>query len=248
MPGCDVARLRAAWLQAVQQLSILRTSFHLVPTSGQWVQAIHSVPDFKWSTLSQKELGSAAGKFIASLSLDNESSFARPPVYFRQVQVSTDDQYIIVVLHHALYDGVSIPKLLHYVRRLYRSEPVETPSPFNEVADAILIQEEHGLPFWSQRLKPAKPFFYLQSGRSSEGAWRASTVIDLPTAEIQRFCRRYHVHPQTLGQATWAKILCMRGNSTDVVFGHVVSGRSLTGADNVIGPVFVSSNTTALSI
>ncbi|KAJ3856653.1 hypothetical protein EV368DRAFT_78489 [Lentinula lateritia] len=233
---CDVPRLRAAWYEAVQTLTILRTSFHFTPISGQWAQVTHSITDFKWSQSTQDELGSAAADFITALAFDNEETFARPPVYFRHV--SADMEYLVVVLHHALYDGLSLPKLFHHVQQLYQSKPVDVSTPFNQVADTILVAESNGTAFWTRRLESVKPYHFMVQSRSFEEAWRASTTLDITTAEIQRFCRRYHVHPQTLGQATWAKILCMRGIRSDVIFGQVVSGRSLSGADNVIGPVF----------
>ncbi|KAJ3918621.1 hypothetical protein F5877DRAFT_78832 [Lentinula edodes] len=234
---CDVSRLRAAWHEAVQNLTILRTSFHFTPISGQWAQVTHSITDFKWSHSTQDELGSAAVDFITTLAFDNEETFARPPVYFRHV--SADMEYLVVVLHHALYDGLSLPKLFHHVQQLYLSKPVDVSTPFNQVADTILVAEGNGTAFWTRRLESVKPCHFMVQSRSSEEAWRASTTLEITTAEIERFCRRYHVHPQALGQATWAKILCMREIRSDIIFGQVVSGRSLSGADNVIGPVFV---------
>ncbi|GAW01410.1 peptide synthetase [Lentinula edodes] len=233
---CDVSRLQAAWHEAVQNLTILRTSFHFTPISGQWAQVTHSIIDFKWSHSTQDKLGSAAADFITTLAFDNEETFARPPVYFRHV--SADMEYLVVVLHHALYDGLSLPKLFHHVQQLYQSKPVDLSTPFNQVADTILVAEGNGTAFWTRRLESVKPCHFMVQSRSSEEAWRASTTLEITTAEIQRFCRRYHVHPQALGQATWAKILCMREIRSDIIFGQVVSGRSLSGADNVIGPVF----------
>jgi len=217
----------------------LRTSFHFAPNVGQWAQIIHSVIDFKWSQVQQTRLSpSAAADLISSLSFDQQS-LARPPLHFRHIS-STQGDYLIVVLHHALYDGIAIPKLLRYVKQLYHGNQIQPPVPFHHIADAILAQEKEGTKYWTQALAGVTPWHFPRAPQPSDDAWRASVALDVSSGEIHRFCRRYHVHPQCIGQASWAKILCRRSKLSEVVFGQVISGRTLPDADDVIGPVFVS--------
>ncbi|KAF5368041.1 hypothetical protein D9758_004463 [Tetrapyrgos nigripes] len=240
LPQSDISRLKSAWYQAVHCLSILRTSFHFAPNVGQWAQIVHSDVDFKWSEIQESQLSpSAATDFISSLHFERDESLARPPIYFQHRSAQND--YLIVVLHHALYDGIAIPKLLRVVKKLYHGDHVPPPVPFQQVADAVLAQEKEGARYWARKLDGVTPWHFPRSGDPSvslDKAWRASIALQISVTEIRRFCRRYHVHPQCLGQVAWAKILCRRSHLPEVVFGQVVSGRTLSDADDVIGPVF----------
>ncbi|KAF9257797.1 hypothetical protein L218DRAFT_85650 [Marasmius fiardii PR-910] len=243
LPGCDLERLRTAWESTVEQLDILRISFHFAPNVGLWAQVLHSVSDFKWTsrTLNSSPISSITNDFISSLSFKDENALAHPPIYFLHVSGDTDqEQYVIVVLHHALYDGIAIPQIFRRVRQIYHDVTVPRPVPFLPVADAILLQEKGGTEYWASKLEGVKPCYFPRESVSlrSEDAWRASVVLDLSAEEIRRFCRRYHVHPQCLGQAAWAKVLARRVGSPDVIFGQVISGRTIPGADSVVGPVF----------
>ncbi|KAL0578432.1 Non-ribosomal peptide synthetase [Marasmius crinis-equi] len=239
LPECDPQHLRAAWQSAVEQLDILRTSFHFVSSVGQWAQVVHSRSDFKWTSRNLTgSLDDIRSQFISSLSFKDETTFARPPVHFLHLMGS--ENYLIIVLHHALYDGIAIPKLFRRVRRLYRDLDVPSPVKFLPIADAILMQEKGGTKYWTSQLEGSRPCQIprVSSTSGSEAAWRSSVSLNLSAGELRRFCRRYHVHPQCLGQAAWAKVLARKVGSPDVVFGQVISGRTLPDADDVIGPVF----------
>uniref|UniRef100_A0A0W0FS42 Carrier domain-containing protein n=1 Tax=Moniliophthora roreri TaxID=221103 RepID=A0A0W0FS42_MONRR len=245
LSSTSVSKLRSAWQSAVEQLDILRTSFHFAAT-GLWAQVVHSVTDFKWSTRESPDITGVAKDFIASLDFSDTKTFARPPIHFCHVTASdTDSQngkdYLIVVLHHALYDGIALPKLFHRVRSFYFGHPLPPPIAFQPIADAILLQEKEGTQFWTSRLSSVKPSQFPRISQNVSGkvdAWRASLQLDLGASDIKRYCRRYHLHPQCLGQAAWGKILAKRIGTPDVVFGQVISGRTVEDAGDVVGPVF----------
>lgn len=236
-----MGRIKQSWLRAVQAFSILRTSFHFAPSEGAWVQVEHSVEDFKWVHEERESVGGASTEFINSLSFANEDDLARPPVYFRHVS-TPDAEYVVLVMHHALYDGISLPMLFHHVRRFYRSdEPVISPMSFIRLADTIVMQEHSGTSYWSKVLQGARPSLYPRTHQETNdvSAWRSSLKLDIPKDDVQRICRRYRLHPQCLGQAAWAKVVAMATGCEDVMFGQVVSGRVVAGAKDIIGPAFV---------
>jgi hypothetical protein len=238
--SCDPERLQRAWSRAVASVPMLRTSFHFATGAGRWVQAIHSALDFKWTDERHAELGGAAADAIAALSFAREEDFAHPPVHLRRV-TTTDAVYFILVMHHALYDGLGIPLLLRHVRALYDAD---APAPasalgFDALVDAILLQEHAGTDFWRARLAGAAPWRFPRTGEiHSAGAWRAARALDVPRLDVLRACRRLGVHAQCVGQAAWARVLARASGTADVVFGQVVSGRVLPGARDFIGPAF----------
>lgn len=145
-------------------------------TAGRWVQVEHSADDFKWSFENCSSIEAAPADFIESLSFGEEDDFARPPVFFRQVSTE-DGEYIVLVLHHALYDGLSLPMLFHHVRRLYRNDitPDSPATPFMRLADSILLQEHAGTEHWRKLLQGARPYvFPCRASVNDVDAWWGS--------------------------------------------------------------------------
>lgn len=230
-----------AWEQAIVRLDILRTSFHFSPTSGNWAQVVHSSDRIKWSHEKRGSLKNAASEFIKSLPFNGDGAFENPPIYFRHLACDVD--YLVVVVHHSLYDGVSLPLLFQLVRELYFDRTKQSKLPqFWTISRKMAATETNATQYWATRLKTVKPCLYPRQNATSVNAWRVQKRVELPLSSIQRFCQRYQIAPQVIAQAAWAKVLSSSLGRLDIVFGHVVSGRTLKNSENVIGPVFVCRN------
>lgn len=233
--------MKEAWGTSVENLDILRTSFHFVAEVGRWAQVVHSSLDFKWTVEKRQTIGSAAKDFIRGLRFDVEDTLHRPPIYLRHISLdSLGENYLIVVLHHSLYDAISLPMLLDYVKAVYKEEFPLT-AQFYMLARRITSLETCSTEYWESRLKGVRPWKFPRKPFSTADAWRAFKVINAPKEAIDRFSRRYGVSAQSIAQAAWAKVLAIHSKRLDVVFGQVVSGRTITESDNVIGPMFVSA-------
>ena len=236
-PQCRIELLNEAWRTSVGNLDILRTSFHFSVELGRWAQVVHSALDFKWSTEERESIDNAAKEFITGLGFGAEDALHHPPVHLRHV--SSGGDYLIVVLHHALYDGISLPMLFDYVKAAYTGNPPSTVQ-FHTISRWITSLETQATGYWGTRLKGVHPWAFPREISSPANAWRASKVVNLPKGVIDRFCRRYEVSAQSIAQASWAKVLAICSKRLDVVYGQVVSGRTVAGTEKVIGPVFVS--------
>ncbi|EJD05778.1 uncharacterized protein FOMMEDRAFT_119062 [Fomitiporia mediterranea MF3/22] len=244
----DTDRLQLAWRSAAQYFNILRTSFHFVEKMGAWIQAIHSVYNLDWCEVNEcdgKTVLDVAEGCIRDLDLSSESKFSKPPVFARlsrhiggnpkEPQSST----LILILHHALYDGISITQLSEAVRQFYHDE---TPSPSPQFVDLLgyfEYQDLYGSEFWIKQLhrfnRPVLPRKALRSSNSKSLSARAE--IRLPLSRMQEASSIYDVTVQCFGQASFAKVLSTLYNERDVVFGHVVSGRNVHRAEDVLGPM-----------
>ena len=129
--------------------------------------------------------------------------------------------------------------LFNYVKAVYTGNPPST-TQFHTFSRRITSLETRATDYWEARLNDVHAWAFPRSVPSSD-AWRASKVVNLPKEAINRFCRRYEVSAQSIAQASWAKVLVIYSKHLDVVYGQVVSGRTLTGSENIIGPVFVST-------
>ena len=236
-PSCRIELLKEAWETSVEKLDILRTSFHFSVEVGRWAQVVHSSLDFKWTTERRKSIEDGARDFIRSLRFDVEDALHRPPVYLRHI--SSDEDHLVVILHHALYDGISLPMLFDYVKAVYKGDPPLT-TQFHTLSRRITSLEAYATDYWETRLNGVHPWTFPRVVSSTPNAWRASKVVTLLKETIDRFCRRYDVSAQSIAQASWANVLAICSKRLDVVYGQVVSGRTITGSDKIIGPVFVS--------
>lgn len=186
-------------------------------------------------------MDSAAKEFIRGHYFEVEDTLHRPPIYLRHVSLgSLRENYLIVVLHHALYDGISLPMLFDYVKAVYNDESPLT-AQFYPLARRITSLEARSTEYWESRLKGVQSWMFPRKVSSTVDAWRASKVVNTPKEAIDRFCRRYEVSAQSIAQAAWAKVLATYSKHLDVVYGQVVSGRTIAGSDEIIGPMFVSA-------
>ena len=131
--------------------------------------------------------------------------------------------------------------LFEYVKAAYKGDPPFT-TQFHKLSRRITSLEACATDYWRARLKGVHPWAFPREVSPNADAWRASKVVNIPNGTIDRFCRRYEVSAQSIAQASWAKVLAIYSKRLDVVYGQVVSGRTMAGSERVIGPVFVSTH------
>ncbi|KAI0374911.1 hypothetical protein BV20DRAFT_961134 [Pilatotrama ljubarskyi] len=238
----DSDRLRQAWQRAVTLFDILRTSFHFLPGPGIWAQVVHSTPVLHWSETVRNVGSSLAETLNPFLNVADESEYFRePPIFLNLLKATAPEvsDHLVLVLHHALYDGLSIAQLLHAVKELYDDVEINPPTPYHELLPHLLWQEKNGTDFWVERLRGlhGNPIPRRPSATPSTAVHRASLEVKLSEEDIRRACRSAEVTPQCLGQTAFAKLLASMTHSTNVVFGRVVSGRDVPGAEDAIGPM-----------
>lgn len=144
-------------------------------------------------------------------------------------------------MHHALYDGASIGLLVNAVEEFYQSRSCHYDKQFHEVLPDILLQQRDGVDFWVQKLARFTPN-RLQRLRSSQNSTSVTLERNIPfnASRVKAALSEASVTMQCVSQAAWAKVIGKYTGVPDVVFGHTVSGRSIPGAEDVIGPVLVS--------
>jgi len=165
------------------------------------------------------------------------------PLAFHLVEHQEDtgiNKYsLAIAMHHAIYDGVSVAALLDELQRAYRThQPTRLPQ-FYDVLPFILQEERQGVSFWVQYLQgfhPA-PLPLVESAQPSSVI--SSRRFKLDHHVLKRAASDAGVTLQCLGQAAWSKVISSKVSVRDIMFGHVVSGRSFPGYEDVIGPMLV---------
>ncbi|KAI9742124.1 MAG: NRPS [Cirrosporium novae-zelandiae] len=236
----DLDRLRDAWISTIQSNEILRTSFHCFNSaSNSWFAAVHQFPYIKWCN---QEVSSSVEDILPTIEKPAiESDFHIPPLEARTI-VSPSGRYLIITMHHCLYDGVSLPYLFDDLARVYSNTDVAVRRPFSDAARVITQRQTQAAEFWQRYVVNYKPITIpcLSTDERTEEMFFATQSLHLNRNKVANACKQLNVTLQAIALLAYGKILTKVVSRRDIIFGHVVAGRSLRleGAENIIGPLF----------
>ncbi|KAK3290246.1 uncharacterized protein B0H64DRAFT_452780 [Chaetomium fimeti] len=231
----NVVHLKRACFRLVQALDILRTVF--VPSGGRFLQvvlrtlrpAFHVVETEE--SLDDFQVGQEGG----------EPKLGEPFVEFTVVKhLSSSRHRLYLRISHAQYDGVCFPKILAALQAAYRGEAVPRPPTFANYlrASAGALTSEH-YQHWKQLLAGSSMTEIVRRdgpnyNRNSAGTTTTclKKTVRLPPVESG------HITTATVVKAAWAYVLAQVSASSDIVFGHTISGRNaaVEGVGNMVGP------------
>lgn len=217
---------RQAWKHVVSSNDILRTRIVDLPEHGLLqvvcsdapiIEHVRSLADYLAEGRNIR-LGSALS--YAVLIEDDQSGC----------------QYLVWTVHHAIYDGWSVSLLLDSINRAYNGDTVSSGiMPFHSFVKFI---SELDLPaaaeYWKSELEGCK----------------AATYPALPSPTYQPYVdqtthRRVSltwpktgITPSNILRSAWAVLQARNTDSSDVLFGTVVTGRQapMPGISGVVGP------------
>lgn len=233
----DTGRLRVAFQKTVNANSILRTRI-IQPENGIMLQVVLKNGD-DWQ--SDDNLASYLRK-DAALQLKFGASLSR----FALIQEGGGVNYIVWTLHHALYDGWCLPRMVQMIERAYfnpesRAAQQITAPEYNRFVRHIASgnQDQDAESFWIQHTRDADP--------SPFPAPLPNMHITRPDASMERTISAPKIPGSsfttaTLLTAAWALVLSGYTDTNDVTFGTTVSGRniSLPGVEDIIGPTLAT--------
>ncbi|SNX84743.1 probable Ferrichrome siderophore peptide synthetase [Melanopsichium pennsylvanicum] len=238
----------AAWRKLTERLDILRTTFHPVEGAHPWAQAVHSVaaprlvehPGF----FSSKDFGKVDGQ----PSFEDEEAFRVPPHVLHTWPEGHQDGKMVIMLsiHHALYDGTSLPQLLDDFQALITVDNKQLPArlPFYKLVPSILSQEQD-VQHWVEAFKGFRPRL-LRVDKSKGATILIERDLAVTFQELESRCRPLGVSLQVLCNLAFGKLLALESNTRDVCFGQLFGLLDLVPeADTAVGPAF---NTVATRI
>ncbi|KAL2911431.1 hypothetical protein HK105_209101 [Polyrhizophydium stewartii] len=234
--------LHGALRAVVQHHAILRTSF-VSTVAGGIVQVVRASAD-------AAECVAVAAPLAQHLAADKARGFSLTDASWIRAALVCDPagstQHVVVTIHHALYDGWSLPMIMRDLAAALDGHALEPRPAFRTVVDFIAAQDAAATEaFWTQQLvglEPAQPLSLGHSARTDDEDAPLAQACSTPMAELQRAAQRAGVTVAVVLKAAWAATLRKFTRSHDVVFGQIVSGRDIPvrGVDRVIGPVMNS--------
>ncbi|KAI4252425.1 MAG: hypothetical protein LQ352_004298 [Teloschistes flavicans] len=232
-PLHDRSKLRKAWKDLVAGTEILRTGFKFSRETMIWSGIVYKQSYIVWN---EHDASISADELIAIIKktfvFHREAEFARPPW-----RVDSAGNMFILSLHHSLYDEDSIRALFHDFWTIFTGSRLPQRPPFSVAARMIHQSGQEAEDFWARNLAG----FGGSSVAVPMGKFQESTVrLDVDLNAVLEVCRSFGVTLQSVALLAFGRTLAVQSKRQDVVFGHVIRGRtlSMSGVDDVIGPLF----------
>ncbi|KAB5511354.1 non-ribosomal peptide synthetase [Coniochaeta sp. 2T2.1] len=241
----DLERFKAAWQDVADTTDTLRTRIVHTATSG-FLQVVAAPEPMEWHNETSVNEAIAKGRAIGS---QNGGGLTRYAIVERHGE---PHRHFVWAIHHALYDGWSLPMIARRVQDVYNvavSESQETRAACTTAPYVKFIQylarrdvvasENH----WKDYLSGAASithFPQLPSNAANRAApkFRAETIhIQLNRKDVQ-----VGITIPTLVRSAWALLLAAYNGTDDVAFGETLSGRNIDveGIMEMAGPTFTT--------
>lgn len=203
MEPLDVDRLQSAWKAVVQQEAILRTAFRPTTSSDMpFVQIVLRNPpmQFKSHVVSHP----VGGLFLSFMMKDEDerpADMGLPPVRLTAI-ITPMETVILLTIHHALYDGVSLPLLLNKIQKQLDAPPgdrLPTPDPdeskFTDFVAYVHSQDRsQQRRFWSSYLRNAESTVLSRRISNSLVALRSSVFLPAVYPNVTALDQRLRAH------------------------------------------------------
>ncbi|KAL8372229.1 hypothetical protein RB595_001835 [Gaeumannomyces hyphopodioides] len=250
-PGVELSRLQEAWQTVINSSPVLRTVFVQVDDTDldfAFCQVVLRELNLRWEVRELDTTADIQGEMELSRQRAESSAGTANLLQLTPIRIGKQN-FLILSIAHALYDGWSLDLLHRDVRDAYAGRFKPRPSYFDYLDHMLLSASAEANDFWVDSLTGATPTS-IQPQKLQVGAvkqkdqpksspmlvHRLETESTVGATDLLSFCRRQAVSPQVAGQVCWAAVLSRRTQSLDVTFGSVLSGRETEAAETLLFP------------
>ena len=236
----DLAQLKESWEHLAAHTEILRTTFHFSQADGLWLAAVHRQGKVDWNERDAAFSAPNTFELLQSFALREEADFTSFP-WKLTIWKAPKDIVLVLSMHHSLYDGESINILFDDLATVYQAIKLPPRPAFSKAAREVAKSNVDVEDFWTRSLSgyegSTSPKLPVGGEKS---VVEAISMLKMNVDSVVTACRNLGVTLQTVALLAVGKGLASASGRRDIVFGHVVGGRSLAlrGADEVVGPLF----------
>ncbi|THC98393.1 hypothetical protein EYZ11_002112 [Aspergillus tanneri] len=226
-----------AWTRFLQAHQILRTVFTAQDDRFYQVVLMQVTPDIEWYE-TDRDINSLGAELCEKDVASDDLQLGDP--LSKLIVVGNQKHHrLIIRMSHGQYDGVCLPQIWQSLRDVFAGQRPVPDVPFAHYVAAIDARHH---------------------GRESVNYWQGllanSTMTNIAAHSKPDYRNIYDVHLTrtipiqshsvsgsgitfaTILKTAWATVLSALSHTTDVVFGHVVSGRNVPGPaiERIVGP------------
>ncbi|KAJ5862889.1 hypothetical protein N7455_006957 [Penicillium solitum] len=226
-------RLQSAFERVSTESAILRTRIVQVPRRGlmqlvvrantPWLTSSNLTEYLSIDTLKGMSLGTELARFA----IVNDETTSR---------IS-----IVLSIHHALYDGWSMPLIVDRVNRAYRGESIGSPAPFKNfirwLGDTDRASTER---YWATQLDGATSLQFPLIPYTGYQA-RADSLLE-HYVKLPRASSSSTTSIATAIRGAWGLLAAHYTSSDDIVFGETMTGRTapVAAVEEIEGPMITT--------
>ncbi|KAI0467726.1 peptide synthetase [Xylaria cf. heliscus] len=213
---------------------ILRTRIVQVPEHGLMQVVVKD--DFAY----ESRTGQSLNEYLEN-DRKIQVGLGRPLVRYGLVydEQTNGKAYFVLTMHHALYDGWSMPLVVDRVNKAYDGQSIERPAQFKHFIKYLLEMDRgESEKYWRERLAgatgeqfPALPWPGYQQ--------QADSLLEhyVPTGKLTT-----GTTIATIIRGAWALLVSRYTASSDVVFGETLTGRNapIPGVEEIEGPMIAT--------
>lgn len=236
-PPARFTDIKEAFRKVARQNDILRSGFVEI-----------GLKDFPYGRFAWNELKDCIFQerdcFAYDLSLGDEHGILYPMrVQYRE---ETERVCVLLHIHHALYDGWSWDLILKDLKTVLTGNDLTQRPSYNHVTNFFI---ESAMPdsasestvYWQDQLYGMSPVVWPNFNSRTDvlcGRGEITRILDAPLSKLTELSQRLRVSRQSIFQAAFGYLLSSYFGTGDVVFGTVLSGRTLpiAGIESIIGP------------
>jgi len=233
LPLDTARRLKGAFEVSVKGLPVLRT--RIVNFSGRGLFQI---------VLSDGQLIRDHGFEVAKyLSEDRKEVMDLGKALFRYgvvEEAATDKGHFIISMHHAVYDGWSMPLVFERINRALAGQETNRPAFFKHVIKYLTnLDPSVARDYWRERLAGTSPHQFPplpQKGYITQADSLLEHYVNVPTSAHSKLTLA------TIIRGAWALVSSLYLDRPDIVFGETLTGRSapVHGIEQIEGPMITT--------
>lgn len=227
----DTAKFCTAWEAVIKLLPILRTRMFLTREYDGILQGV----------LREEVHWTQANDLDEYLIFDKAQTMDLGDALTRYALVDNgSERWFVWTIHHCLYDGWTMPRMIAMVERAYQGLGQGQPANFSTFVKQFLnrnLQEAQN--FWKSYLADAQVTELPKRVIRPESTQERGFISKKHTMVFDN--KRGHV-PSTVIRAALGIVLSQLTSSNDIIFGTTVSGRHcpLDNIEDIIGPTIAT--------
>ncbi|KAI1643091.1 non-ribosomal peptide synthase [Daldinia loculata] len=226
--------LAKAFELASADCAILRTRIVQVTSQGLMQVVVKDDFDCKWLS------GESLNDYLVQ-DRSEPIQLGKPLVRYGVVvnERSTGKSHFVLTMHHALYDGWSMPLVVERVNRAYNSLPTKRPAEFKHFISYLTnMDRNESESYWRERLDGANneqfpPLPYSGYQQQADSLLEHYVHTSKPNTGITI---------ATVIRGAWALLVSTYTSTDDVVFGETLTGRNapIAGVEQIEGPMIAT--------